>query len=381
MLFCVMESTIPQSQGNVGSTSQSRTTAPRLRRKRGASLEGRIVRWLFFGCALISVLTTIGIIFTLVSQAFGFFVEMPVNLAQSEISQIETRIERSESAAEIAELEQDLQGWNGRLERIESQNPFSYVERGVVSAWEFFTGTRWTPILKPRAYGVLPLVGGTLLIAAIAALVALPVGLAAAIFLSEYAPNKVRRIVKPVLEILAGIPTVVYGYFALTFVTPLLKILFPDMLVFNALSAGLVMGVMIIPMVSSLSEDAMNSVPNSLRNGAYALGATRVEVSLRVVVPAALSGIVASFIIAISRAIGETMLVTIAAGATPNLTINPLESIQTMTAFIVQLSLGETPHGSLEYNTIFAVGLLLFFITLVMNLLGHFIVRRWREKY
>lgn len=381
MLFSVMESTIPQSEGNVGSTTQSRTTQSRMRRKPGPSLEGRIVRWLFFGCALISVLTTIGIIFTLVSQAIGFFVEMPVDLAQSEISRIETRIERSESSSEIAKLEQDLQGWSGRLERIERQNPFSYVERGVVSVWEFLTGTRWTPILKPRAYGVLPLVGGTLLIAAIAALVALPVGLAAAIFLSEYAPNKMRRIVKPVLEILAGIPTVVYGYFALTLVTPILKVFFPDMLVFNALSAGLVMGVMIIPMVSSLSEDAMSSVPNSLRNGAYALGATRVEVSLRVVVPAALSGIVASFIIAISRAIGETMLVTIAAGATPNLTINPLDSIQTMTAFIVQLSLGETPHGSLEYNTIFAVGLLLFFITLVMNLLGHFIVRRWREKY
>ena len=376
-----MESTIPQSQEGVEAASQSRATTSRMRRRGGVSLEGRIVRWLFFGCALISVLTTIGIIFTLVSQAIGFFVEMPVNLAQSEISQIETRIERSESPAEIAELEQDLQGWTGRLERIESQSAFSYVERGVVSVWEFFTGTRWTPILKPRAYGVLPLVGGTLLIAAIAALVALPVGLAAAIFLSEYAPDKVRRIVKPVLEILAGIPTVVYGYFALTFVTPILKVFFPEMLVFNALSAGLVMGVMIIPMVSSLSEDAMNSVPNSLRNASYALGATRVETSLRVVVPAALSGIVASFIIAISRAIGETMLVTIAAGATPNLTINPLESIQTMTAFIVQLSLGETPHGSLEYNTIFAVGLLLFLITLIMNLLGYFIVRRWREKY
>lgn len=295
------------------------------KRRRGASIEGRIVRWLFFACALISIFTTIGIIFTLLSQAIGFFFE--------------------------------------------------------VSLWEFLTGTRWTPILKPRAYGVLPLVGGTLLIAAIAAAVALPVGLATAIFLSEYAPDKMRRAVKPLLEILAGIPTVVYGYFALTFVTPLLQNIFPEMLVFNALSAGIVMGVMIIPMVSSLSEDAMASVPNSLRNGAYALGATRLEVSLRVVAPAALSGIVASFIIAISRAIGETMLVTIAAGATPNLTLNPLESIQTMTAFIVQLSLGETPHGSLEYNTIFAVGFLLFLMTLAMNLLGYFIVRRWREKY
>ena len=207
-----MESTIPQPQERLEATSPSRLTVPRMRRRGGVSLEGRIVRWLFFGCALISILTTIGIIFTLVSQAFGFFFE--------------------------------------------------------VSPWEFLTGTRWTPILKPRAYGVLPLVGGTLLIAAIAAMVALPIGLAAAIFLSEYAPNKVRRVVKPVLEILAGIPTVVYGYFALTFVTPLLKVLFPEMLVFNALSAGIVMGVMIIPMVSSLSEDAMNSVPNSLRNAA-----------------------------------------------------------------------------------------------------------------
>ena len=320
-----MQRSIPQPQEGLDVSSSPREAASRMRRRGGVSLEGRIVRWLFFGCALISILTTIGIIFTLVSQAIGFFFE--------------------------------------------------------VSLWDFLTGTRWTPILKPRAYGVLPLVGGTLLIAAIAALVALPIGLAAAIFLSEYAPSRMRRIVKPVLEILAGIPTVVYGYFALTFVTPLLKMLFPEMLVFNALSAGIVMGVMIIPMVSSLSEDAMMAVPNSLRNAAYALGATRVEVSLRVVTPAALSGIVASFIIAISRAIGETMLVTIAAGATPNLTVNPLESIQTMTAFIVQLSLGETPHGSLEYNTIFAVGLLLFLITLVMNLMGYFIVRRWREKY
>lgn len=314
----------PQRQQREIAAEPGRDALP-FKRRRGASIEGRIVRWLFFACALISIFTTIGIIFTLLSQAIGFFFE--------------------------------------------------------VSLWEFLTGTRWTPILKPRAYGVLPLVGGTLLIAAIAAAVALPVGLATAIFLSEYAPDKMRRAVKPLLEILAGIPTVVYGYFALTFVTPLLQNIFPEMLVFNALSAGVVMGVMIIPMVSSLSEDAMASVPNSLRNGAYALGATRLEVSLRVVAPAALSGIVASFIIAISRAIGETMLVTIAAGATPNLTLNPLESIQTMTAFIVQLSLGETPHGSLEYNTIFAVGLLLFLMTLAMNLLGYFIVRRWREKY
>jgi phosphate transport system permease protein len=250
-----------------------------------------------------------------------------------------------------------------------------------VSIWDFLTGTRWTPILKPQSFGVLPLVAGTLLVAGIAAAVALPIGLSTAIFLAEYAPGKVRRIVKPTLEVLAGVPTVVYGYFALTFVTPILKGIFPDMLVFNALSAGLVMGIMIIPMVSSLSEDAMVAVPRSLRNAAFALGATRFEVSLRVVVPAALSGIVASFILAISRAIGETMLVTIAAGATPKLTANPLESIQTMTAFIVQLSLGEVPHGSLEFDTIFAVGSLLFLMTLAMNLLGFWVVRRWRQTY
>jgi len=283
------------------------------------------VKWLFMACASVSILTTIGILVTLLYQGYGFFNE--------------------------------------------------------VSPWEFLTGTRWTPILKPRSYGVLPLVSGTLLVTVIAAMVALPVGLMTAIFLSEYAADNVRRIIKPILEILAGIPTVVYGYFALTFVTPLLQNIFNDLLVFNALSAGIVMGVMIIPMVSSLSEDAMISVPRNLREAAYALGATRYEVSLRVVVPAALSGIIAAFIIAISRAIGETMLVTIAAGATPRMALNPLEGVQTMTAYIVQLSLGEAPVGSLEYNTIFAVGLVLFCMTLLMNLLGFWIVRRFREAY
>ena len=250
-----------------------------------------------------------------------------------------------------------------------------------VSPWEFLTGTRWSPILKPRSYGVLPLVTGTILVASVALALAVPVGLGIAIYLSEFANDRLRKVLKPMLEVLAGIPTVVYGYFALTFVTPQLQRLMPDLLVFNALSAGLVMGLMLIPMVSSLSEDAMVAVPRSLRNAAYALGATRLEVCLRVVVPAAISGIVASFILAFSRAIGETMLVTIAAGASPNLTANPLESIQTMTAFIVQLALGEAPHGSLEFQTIFAVGLLLFFMTLIMNILGNIIVRKVREEY
>ncbi|MCH2311266.1 MAG: phosphate ABC transporter permease subunit PstC [SAR202 cluster bacterium] len=288
-------------------------------------MEGKAIKWILLACALVSIATTIGIVVSLVIQGWNFFME--------------------------------------------------------VSLWEFLTGTRWSPILKPRAHGVLPLVGGTMLVSVIAILFAAPVGLGAAIYLSEYAADRVRRIVKPILEILAGVPTIVYGYFALTFVTPYLQEIIPNMIVFNALSAGLVMGIMIIPMVSSLSEDAMMSVPRSLRNGAYALGATKFEVALRVVVPAALSGIIASFILAISRAIGETMLVTIAAGATPRLTANPIESIQTMTAYIVQLSLGEAPFGSLEYNTIFAVGLLLFCITLIMNLIGSLVVKKWQQKY
>ena len=250
-----------------------------------------------------------------------------------------------------------------------------------ISVFEFITGARWSPILKPRAYGILPLVTGTLLVAAVALMVAVPSGLGIAIYLSEYARDRTRKILKPIIEVLAGIPTVVYGYFALTFVTPQLQRFMPDLLIFNALSAGLVMGLMIIPMVSSISEDAMVAVPRSLRNAAYALGATKLEVALRVVVPAAISGIVASFILAFSRAIGETMLVTIAAGSTPRVTLDPRESIQTMTAYIVQLALGEAPHGSLEFQTIFAVALLLFVLTLTMSLLGQLVVRRWRETY
>lgn len=252
---------------------------------------------------------------------------------------------------------------------------------GQVSIVEFFTETRWTPLFKPQYFGILPLVGGTVLVTIIALSVAVPVGLGSAIFLSEYAPERLRRIVKPILEILAGVPTVVYGYFALTFVTPVLQNFFPQMIVFNALSAGLVMGIMIVPMVSSLSEDAMLAVPQSFRQGAYALGAQKHEVILRIVLPSALSGIVASFILAISRAIGETMIVSIAAGSTPKLTINPLESIQTMTGYITQISLGEAPFGSLEYRTIFSVGLTLFLIVLVVNLIGQWVAKRYWRRY
>ena len=251
----------------------------------------------------------------------------------------------------------------------------------VVSIIDFITGTRWTPLFQPQHFGVLPLLSGSLLIAFGAAAVALPLGLLSAIFLSEYAHTRVRAILKPALEILAGVPTVVYGYFALTFVTPFLRTIWPGTEIFNALSAAIVMGIMIIPMVSSLSEDALSAVPRALREGAYALGATKFEVATRTVVPAALSGILASFILAISRAIGETMIVTIAAGATPKLTLNPFESVQTMTAYIAQVSMGEVPHGTLEYKTIFAVGLTLFFITLLMNLISNAVLRKYREVY
>jgi phosphate transport system permease protein len=250
-----------------------------------------------------------------------------------------------------------------------------------VSIIEFFTETRWTPLFEPQYFGVLPLVWGTIMVTLISLAVAVPFGLGSAIFLSEYAPERLRRAVKPVLEILAGIPTVVYGYFALTFVTPLLQNFFPQLNVFNALSAGLVMGVMIIPMVSSLSEDAMLAVPQSFREGAYALGARKHEVALRIVVPSAFSGIVASFILAISRAIGETMIVSMAAGSTPNLTLNPFQSIQTMTGYITQISLGEAAFGSLQYKTIFSVGLTLFLMVLVINLIGQWVAKRYWKRY
>jgi phosphate transport system permease protein len=251
----------------------------------------------------------------------------------------------------------------------------------AVSIVEFLTGRQWTPLFQDQQFGVLPLLTGSLLIAAGAAVVALPIGLAAAIYLSEYATGGVRAVLKPLLEILAGIPTVVYGFFALTFVTPIIRTMWPETDVYNALSASIVVGIMIIPMVSSLSEDAMSAVPRVLREGAYALGATRYEVATRTVVPAALSGILASFILAVSRAIGETMIVTIAAGGVANLTLNPLRSVQTMTAYIAQTATGELAHGSVEYQTIFAVGLTLFTITLIMNIISIFVLRRFREVY
>jgi phosphate transport system permease protein len=301
------------------------TIDPSLSRRASRSIRETAIQAALFLCALVSVATTVGVIVVLATESYAFFREVPVH--------------------------------------------------------EFLFGTRWTPLLEPRSFGVLPLVAGTLWIVLGAAIVAVPLGLGSAIFMSEYASPRVRSILKPVLEILAGIPTVVYGYFALTFVTPLLKAIIPATQIFNAASAGIVVGIMILPMVASLCDDAMRSVPNSLREAGYALGATPMEVSTRVVVPAALSGVLASFILAASRAIGETMAVALAAGATPKLTANPLESIQTMTAYIVQLSMGDAPAGTVEYRTLFAVGALLFVITLGMNILGQRILGRFREVY
>ena len=250
-----------------------------------------------------------------------------------------------------------------------------------VSPWEFFTGTNWAPLFEPSSFGVLPLIVATFSVTFWALLVAIPAGLGTAIFLSEYASPRTRNVLKPVLEILAGIPTVVYGYFALTAVTPLLRQLGVEVEIFNVLAGGLVMGAMLIPTVASLSEDAMSAVPQALRDGAYGLGADRLQVATRVIVPAALSGIIASFVLAISRAVGETMIVLIAVGQLPQMTLDPRETVETLTAFIGATGNGDLPTGSTEYKTIFAVGLTLFVMTFVMNVISIRLVRRFREVY
>ncbi len=260
---------------------------------------------------------------------------------------------------------------------LEESLPF-FEEVGPL---EFLLGSSWAPLMEPRSFGVLPLIGGTLLVTAVASLLVIPIGSLAAMYLSEYASPQSRKRLKPALEVLAGIPTVVYGYFAVIVVTPAIRTLLPQASVFNALSAGIVVAVMIIPTVASLSDDAMRAVPKALRDAGYGLGATRREITLGIVFPGALSGILSAYMLAIGRAIGETMIVTMAAGATPRLTANPLESIQTMTGYIVQVSLGDTPAGTVEYRTIFAVGLTLFAMTLSINLLSFWIRNRYREAY
>lgn len=250
-----------------------------------------------------------------------------------------------------------------------------------VSMVEFLTGTEWTPLFENAKFGVLPLVAGTLVTAGVALLVAIPLGIMVAIYLSEFAPHTVRETVKPFLEMLEGVPTIVYGYFALLLVTPLLQTFMPDLPGFNMLGPGIVIGIMIIPYVSSVSEDAMRAVPMSLREGSYAMGATRFQTAIKVVLPAALSGVVAAFILGISRAIGETMVVAVAAGQQPNFTWDPTEPAATITAYIVQVAMGDLPHDSIGYQSIFAVGLLLVLMTLIFNILGHMLRQRFREAY
>lgn len=284
-----------------------------------------VVKGVLFVCALISVATTVGIVLALFAPAFEFFRE--------------------------------------------------------ISIVDFLTGRNWAPLFEPAHFGVLPLIGGTLLVTGIASAVAMPFGLGAAIYLSEYASPRTRGILKPAFEMLAGIPTIVFGYFALTFMTPLLRDLGIQVDIFNTLSAGLVMGVMLMPTVASLSEDAMGAVPRDLRDGAYALGSTKVQVATRIVVPAAVSGIVASFVLAISRAVGETMIVLVAMGQQPNLSFDPRQAAEAMTAFIAATGAGDVPTGSIEYKTIFAVGATLFVLTLIMNVFAIRLVRKYREVY
>ena len=291
-----------------------------MRRVREAAI-GHLLRL----CAGVSILTSLGILFTLVKESLPFFRE--------------------------------------------------------VAPTEFLFGTNWAPLMEPRSFGVLPLVGGTLLVTVIAASLVIPVGSLAAIYLAEYATPRARKFLKPMLEVLAGVPTIVYGYFAIVIVTPALRLILPQAAVFNALSAGVVVAIMVIPTVASLSDDAMRAVPKALREAGYGLGATKREVALGIVFPGALSGILSGYVLAIGRALGETMIVTMAAGATPRLTLNPLQSVQTMTGYIVQVSLGDTPVGTTEYQTVFAVGLTLFGMTLAVNLFSFWIRSRYREAY
>lgn len=286
----------------------------------------KVMPFILFLTAAVSVLTTVGIVLTLVFETFLFF--------------------------------------------------------DKVSIIEFFTAKKWYPFSETQGtFGILPLVMGTLKVTLIAIIVAVPIGLTSAIYLSEYASDRSRRIIKPILEVLAGIPTIVYGFFALTFVTPILREFIPGLEIFNALSPGIVIGIMITPMIASLSEDAMSSVPNAMREGALALGSTKFEVAIKVILPAAISGIIASIVLAISRAIGETMIVAVAGGSTPNLELNVTQSIQTMTAYIVQVSQGDAGYGTTIYYSIYAVGMTLFLFTLVMNLIAQYITRRYREEY
>ncbi len=303
----------------------ARINGERLARRRTRVLREKIIELVLFFAALVSVFTTVGIVYILVKESVVFFREVPLV--------------------------------------------------------KFLTDTQWTPLFDDAHFGIIVLLSGTLTSSFVALAIAIPLGTIIAIYLSEFAPFRLREIAKPFLELLGGVPTIVYGYFALLFVTPLLQRVYPELPGFNLLSAGIVMGIMIIPYVSSISEDAMRAVPMSLREGSYAVGATRFQTAVKVVVPAAFSGIASAYILGISRAVGETMILAVAAGMQPNLTFNPLEPAATITAFIVQVALGDLPHGSIGYQTIFAAGLTLLLFTLVCNIAGHVLRKRFREAY
>ena len=310
------------SANNVSDLHQ---VSDRLSRKFTRNVSERLIEAVLFAAATVSVLTTLGIVYVLVSESYHFFQH--------------------------------------------------------VSIVDFLTDNQWTPLFDDAHYGIMVLVSGTLVSSGVALLVAIPMGTIIAIYLSEFANPKVREMAKPILELLGGIPTIVFGYFALLIVTPLLQKVFPELPGFSLLSAGLVMGIMIVPYISSLSEDAMRAVPMSMREGSYAMGATKLHTALHVVVPAAVSGLAASYILGISRAVGETMILAVAAGMQPNLTWNPMEPAATITSYIVQVALGDLPHGSIGYQTIFAAGLTLLLITLAFNIIGQWMRRRFREAY
>jgi phosphate transport system permease protein len=297
----------------------------RLARRRARIVRERLIELALFLAALVSVFTTVGIVYILVKESVLFFREVPIA--------------------------------------------------------KFLTDTQWTPLFDDAHFGIMVLLSGTLTSSAVALAIAIPLGTIIAIYLSEFAPFRLREVAKPFLELLGGVPTIIYGYFALLFVTPLLQAIYPELPGFNLLSAGIVMGIMIIPYVSSISEDAMRAVPMSLREGSYAMGATRFQTAVKVVVPAAFSGIASAYILGISRAVGETMILAVAAGMQPNLTFNPLEPAATITAYIVQVALGDLPHGSIGYQTIFAAGLTLMLFTLACNIAGHVLRKTFREAY
>lgn len=371
-------------------------------RKRPRIKEALIQGFLFL-CGALSILTTVGIVYELSKESLSFFTRQlweDTNKAlMLDVDAQMRTFEVSEGGAAI-QVGDIIRIHDEVMQIIVIDGSTITVERGLqgteilphsagidlfasnrVSLIEFFTGTRWNPQIGQ--FGIWPLVTATLMTSIIAMTVALPLGLGVAIYLSEYASDRARGILKPILEILAGIPTVVYGYFALTFMTPLLRQIFgiDTVDIYNTASAGIVIGILILPLVSSMSEDALSAVPRSLREAAYGLGATRLETAVRVVVPAALSGITAAFVVAISRAIGETMVVAIAAGAGPNFTFNPFESAETMTGHIVRISGGDISYDSIDYNSIFAIGLALFFITLTLNIISQRVVRHFREVY